>query len=146
MKALRTKLSTYAIALLLACGFASPSMAGSGDFAGIYGALWASAGGAEISGTHTAGRNGDDAGENQDISRGQVGAVFPLAGYEIGFNLPLGDMFFLGVGHSWVQGVLRHGRIRVSVCQLGEHREYGDYVHADRSNDGEHLLRNRSCH
>ena len=57
MKSIRTKLSTYAIALLIACGLASPSMAGSGDFAGISGALWASAGGAEISGTHEAGRN-----------------------------------------------------------------------------------------
>jgi len=26
---------------------------------------------------------------------------YPLAGYEIGFNLPIGSMFFLGVGHSW---------------------------------------------
>jgi len=107
MKAIRTKLSTFAIALLLACGFATPSMAGSSDFAGIYGALWASAGGAEISGTHTAGRNstGDSTtNAKQDISRGQVGAVFPLAGYEIGFNLPLGNIFFIGVGHSWTQG------------------------------------------
>ena len=54
MKALRTKLSTYAIALLLSFGFASPSTAGSSDFSGIYGALWASAGGAEIDGSHTA--------------------------------------------------------------------------------------------
>jgi len=106
MKAIRIKISTFAIALLLACGFATPSMAGSSDFAGIYGALWASAGGAEISGTHTAGRNptGTETHNNaQDISRGQVGAVFPLAGYEIGFNLPLGDKFFIGVGHSWTQ-------------------------------------------
>jgi len=107
MKTIRTKISTYAFALLITCGFASPSMAGSSDFAGIYGALWASAGGAEISGTHSAGRNvtGTETHNNaQDISRGQVGAVFPLAGYEIGFNLPIGNMFFLGVGHSWTQG------------------------------------------
>ena len=35
MKALRTKLSTYAIALLFVFGFSTPSMAGSSDFAGI---------------------------------------------------------------------------------------------------------------
>jgi len=98
MKALRTKLSTYAIALLLSFGLGSPAMAGSSDFAGIYGALWASAGGAEIDGTHTA-----RGATSQDITQGQVGGIFPVAGYEVGFNLPLGDTFFLGIGHSWVQ-------------------------------------------
>ena len=88
MKALRTKLSAYAIALLISCGFTAPSMAGSGDFSGIYGALWASAGGAEIDGTHTD--------QSAAVTEGQAGGVFPVAGYEIGFNLPLGDIFFLG--------------------------------------------------
>ena len=95
MKALRTKLSTYAIALFISCGFTAPSIAGSSDFSGIYGALWGSAGGAQIDGRHT-----DQSGETTE---GQVGGVFPVAGYEIGFNLPLGDVFFLGGGHSWTQ-------------------------------------------
>jgi len=95
MKALRTKLSTYAIALFISCGFTTTLMAGSGDFAGIYGAFTGSAGGAAISGRHV-----DQSGR---ITEGQVGGVFPIAGYEIGFNLPLGDMFFLGVGHAWSQ-------------------------------------------
>ena len=47
MKTLRTKICTYVIALLVSCGFATISMAGSSDFAGIYGAFNASAGGAE---------------------------------------------------------------------------------------------------
>jgi len=101
MKALRTKLSTYAIALLLSCGFSSPLMAGSSDFSGIYGALFGSAGGAEIDGTHTA---RDTTAEAGDVTQGQVGGIFPIGGYEVGFNLPLGDMFFLGIGHSWVRG------------------------------------------
>ena len=96
MKALRTKICTYVIALLVSCGFATISMAGSSDFAGIYGAFNASAGGAQINGTHT-----DSGGQ---ASAGQVGGVFPLAGYEIGFNLPLGDLFFIGAGHSWTKG------------------------------------------
>mgnify|MGYP001168161638 CR=1 FL=1 len=100
MKALRTILSTYAIALLMSCGFATTSMAGSSDFSGIYGALWAAGGGAEIDGTHT---TRDDTTTVGDITAGQVGGIVPLGGYEIGFNLPLGDIFFLGVGHSWVQ-------------------------------------------
>jgi len=93
MKALRTKISTYAIVLLISCGFAVPTMAGSSDFAGIYGAFTGSAGGAQVNGRHV-----DQGGQ---ISEGKVGAVFPVAGYEIGFNLPLGSMFFLGAGHSW---------------------------------------------
>jgi len=96
MKALRTKVCTYAIALLVSCGFATTSIAGSGDFAGIYGAFTGSAGGAAINGTHV-----DQSGQR---TTGQVGGVFPLAGYEVGFNLPLGPVFFLGAGHSWTKG------------------------------------------
>jgi len=102
MKALRTKLSTYAIALLFVFGLSTPSMAGSSDFAGIYGAVWASAGGAEIDGTHTANCSANCS-ASENITKGQVGGIVPLGGYEIGFNVPLGGAFFLGVGHSWVQ-------------------------------------------
>lgn len=105
MKALRTKVSTCAIALLMSCGLATTSMAGSSDFSGIYGAFTASAGGAQIDGRHV-NRGGE-------INEGQVGGVFPMAGYEIGFNLPLGDIFFIGAGHSWTAGgnaVLAEGR------------------------------------
>ena len=99
MKALRTKICTYAIALLTSLGLATTSaQAGSADFAGIYGALNASAGGAQISGTHTGG-------STNEVNEGKVGVVFPMAGYEVGFNLPLGPVFFLGAGHSWTKGV-----------------------------------------
>ena len=93
MKALRTKIGTYAVVLLMSCGFTVPLMAGSSDFAGIYGALTGSAGGAQVNGRHVS--------QDGEISEGKVGAVFPVAGYEVGFNLPLGDLFFLGAGHSW---------------------------------------------
>jgi hypothetical protein len=76
-------------------------MAGSSDFSGIYGALFGSAGGAEIDGTHT---TRDLTANVGDVTAGQVGGIFPVGGYEVGFNLPLGDNFFIGVGHSWVQG------------------------------------------
>jgi len=105
MKALRTKISTYAIALLMGCGFATTSMAGSDDFAGIYGAVTGSAAGAQIDGRHV--------NQSSEVNEGQVGGVFPMAGYEIGFNLPLGSVFFLGAGHSWTVGgnaVLAEGR------------------------------------
>ena len=96
MKALRTKISTYAIALLISCGLATTSMAGSSDFSGIYGAFTGSAGGAQIDGKHV--------NQSGEVNKGQVGGVFPMAGYEVGFNLPLGSVFFLGVGHSWTKG------------------------------------------
>ena len=96
MKALRLKISTYAVALLMAIGLSTTSHAGSSDFAGIYGAFNASAGGAAINGTHT--------NQSSEITEGQLGGVFPLAGYEVGFTLPVGDVFFIGVGHSWTKG------------------------------------------
>jgi len=96
MKALRMKVSTCALALLISCGLATTSMAGSSDFSGIYGAFTGSAGGAQIDGRHV--------NRDSEINEGQVGGVFPMAGYEIGFNLPIGDMFFLGAGHSWTIG------------------------------------------
>jgi hypothetical protein len=96
MKALRIKLRIYAIALLISVGFTTTSIAGSGDFAGIYGAFTGSAGGAQIDGRHV--------NQSSEINEGQVGGVFPLAGYEVGFNLPIGPVFFLGAGHSWTKG------------------------------------------
>jgi len=97
MKALRTTISTYAIALFTSLVMMITSaQAGSSDFAGIYGAFNASAGGAQISGTHTGGTT-------NEVNEGKVGGVFPIAGYEVGFNLPLGPYFFLGAGHSWSQ-------------------------------------------
>jgi len=104
MKALRTWLSTNAIALLIACGFSSPSIAGSSDFSGIYGAFWGSAGGAQVDGTHTTGRDNTGASQLGDVTSGKVGGVFPLAGVELGFNFPLGDSIFIGVGASKTQG------------------------------------------
>lgn len=86
--------SVYAgsIALLLSLGTTAAN-AGSGDFAGIYGAVYGSAGGAQIDGTHS----NKDASE---VASGVTGGAFPLGGYEVGFNLPLGDLFFIGVGRN----------------------------------------------
>jgi len=92
MKALRTKICTYAIALLVGVGLSTPSNAGSSDFAGIFAAVSGSAGGAMIDGRHV--------NQSSEVNNGQLGAVFPMAGYELGFNLPLGPVFFIGVGAS----------------------------------------------
>jgi len=120
MKALRTKISTYAIALLMSCGFATTLMAGSSDFSGIYGAFTGSAGGAQIDGRHV--------NQSSEINEGQIGGVFPMAGYEIGFNLPLGDIFFIGAGHSWTAGgnaVLAEGREQKNLGGSGNDSEDG---------------------
>ena len=54
MKALRTKICTYAIALLASISFASPALAGSSDFSGVFIAGHAEMNVIAIDGTHTA--------------------------------------------------------------------------------------------
>jgi len=88
MKALRTKICTYAIALLVGLGFATPTFAGSSDFSGIFIAGHAELNVVAIDGTHTVG-------DGDEVTQGTVGGFAPTAGYEIGFNLPLGDTFFV---------------------------------------------------
>jgi hypothetical protein len=97
MKAIRTNICAYAVVLLASLGLATtPSFAGSSDFTGIYGAIHASVNGVGIDGTHTD--------SNSEKTDGMVGAFVPAGGAEIGFNLPLGDVFFLGVGVTQIAG------------------------------------------
>jgi len=103
MKALRTQICTYAIALLGSIGFASQTLAGSSDFAGIFIAGHAEMNVVAIPGTHTAGGTGSDSSggtENVEVTHGTIGAMTPTAGYELGFNLPLGDTFFVTLGYA----------------------------------------------
>jgi hypothetical protein len=105
MKALRTTICAYAIALLVSFGFVSSALAGSAEFGGIFGALHVSMNGAEINGSHTTGKGDSEGGGTLDEStKGRLGAVIPVAGYELGFNLPLGDVFFLGIGGTMING------------------------------------------
>jgi len=105
MKALRTKICTYAIALLASIGFATPTLAGSSDFSGIFIAGHAELNVVAIDGTSTtpgqgetvAGTGGSD---NTETTQGTIGGFAPTAGYEIGFNMPLGDTFFVTVGYA----------------------------------------------
>ena len=96
MKALRTRICTYAIAFLVTLGLATPSLAGSSTFTGIYGAVKGSMAGASFDGTHT-----DNDGQ---VTKGQGGGISPVFGVEAGFNLPLGDVFFIGLGGTWNTG------------------------------------------
>jgi len=98
MKALRTKLCTYAIALLATIGFATSTLAGSSDFSGVWIAGHAELNVVAIDGTHTDGSTNTV--DQKGISSGTIGGFAPTAGYEVGFNLPLGDTFFVTVGYA----------------------------------------------
>jgi len=103
MKALRTKISTYAIALLSSVMLATPTLAGSSDFSGIFIAGHAELNVVAIPGTHTAGADTTESAGNStnvEVTEGAAGGFAPTAGYEVGFNLPLGDTFFVTVGFA----------------------------------------------
>jgi len=106
MKALRTKICTYAIALLTSIGFATPSSAGSSDFSGIWLAGHAQMNMVAIDGTFT-----DSDGQ---ATQGVAGGYAPTAGYEVGFNLPLGSVFFVTVGYSDVSGKAKIAKVKNS--------------------------------
>ena len=92
MKALKTKICSYAIALLVSVGFTTPTQAGSSDFSGIWVAGHAEMNVVAISGTFLDSDN--------QRSEGVAGGYAPTAGWEAGFNFPLGDTFFLTVGFA----------------------------------------------
>jgi len=107
MKALRTKICAYAIALLASIGFATPTLAGSSDFSGIFIAGHAELNvvaidGSSRTGAGNDGSDGANAGRSDNIetTQGTIGGFAPTAGWEIGFNLPLGDTFFVTVGFA----------------------------------------------
>jgi len=95
MKALRTKICTYAIALLASVGFASPLVAGSSDFSGIWIAGHAELNVVAIDGTHT---NAANNALDVETAAGTIGGFAPTAGWEAGFNIPLGPVFFITAG------------------------------------------------
>ena len=105
MNALRTTICAYAVVLVasLSLAMTTPLKAGSSDFAGIYGAIHVSVNGASIDGSHNGGTD-SVGGIADERTTGKVGAFIPVAGYELGFNLPLGGVFFLGVGGTVVDG------------------------------------------
>jgi len=94
MKALRTKICTYAIALLTSICFATPSSAGSSDFSGIWIAGHAELNVVAIDGTHS------ETTDTHETDAGTVGGFAPTAGYEVGFNIPIGPVFFVTVGYA----------------------------------------------
>jgi len=96
-KALTKKISTYAIALLASIGFATPTIAGSSDFSGIWIAGHAELNVVAIDGSHIENNTNGNGGK---VTQGTAGGFAPTAGWELGFNLPLGDTFFVTVGYA----------------------------------------------
>ena len=92
MTKLRKPMLTSACALLASTGIA---MAGSSDFGGLYVGVQGSVNGIELDGKHTDGTNAA-------ITKGTAGAIAEVAGFEAGWNIPMGDSFFLGVGAMWI--------------------------------------------
>lgn len=87
MKIIRLIISSACV--LMASLIAIPAHAGSSDFAGPYISVQASTNGAELSGVYS-----DNDGS---ATEGTGGKVFPAAGASIGFNIPLGHVFFIGI-------------------------------------------------
>ena len=102
MKAIKT----LAITLLASMSLSSPLVAGSADFAGIWGGVQASINGVTVDGTHTSSSDNIVA-SNISVNKGGVGAIAPIAGIEAGFNLPLGDIFIIGVGGTLISGTAK---------------------------------------
>ena len=82
--------------LLLASLAAIPAQAGSSDFAGPYIAVQASVNAGLLSGRY------ED--NDKQVTEGTGGHGFPIAGGAIGFNIPLGHVFFLGIEGSFDPG------------------------------------------
>ena len=92
MTKLRKPMLTSACALLASTGIA---MAGSSDFGGLYVGVQGSVNGIELDGKHT---DGTDAA----VTKGTAGAIAEVVGFEAGWNIPMGDSFFLGIGGMWI--------------------------------------------
>ena len=88
MKKMRTML-VGACALLFTSLVATPSIAGSDDFAGPYVAIQGSMHGAIV--------NGNATNSNDEITTGTIGDVFGAAGFEAGYLFPAGDNVLLGI-------------------------------------------------
>jgi len=84
---------------LVACLVATPLMADSGNFAGPYIGIQASAVGVELDGSHTSGQDGIG-----ETTTGTIGRMAIIGAVEAGYAIPLGTNFLLDIGASYVDG------------------------------------------
>lgn len=90
MKLIRVIISSAC--LLLASIAAIPAQAGSSDFSGPYIAVTGAVNGGFLSGTYTD--------EDGMVTDGTGGHPYGAVGGAIGFNIPLGPVFFIGIEGS----------------------------------------------
>jgi hypothetical protein len=85
------------IASVIAITFLStPSIAGSGDFAGPFIQVSAVSIGAELDGQYTDGTG--------TVTKGTGGRIAQIGSIDVGYTLPLGDSFLIGIGVSGMPG------------------------------------------
>lgn len=116
MKNLKKIICAYTFVLF---GFASPVLAGSADFAGIYAAVHASFNGASMHGTHSGGSTVD----GNEVTQGNIGTFAPIGGWEAGFSLPLGETFFVSAGTKRVSGAARLGDWRTTPSSSADEEQ-----------------------
>ena len=87
------KLQAIIFAVLITTFAPTAVMAGSESFAGPYLGIMATVNGGEADGKVT--------NSNNNVSNGSLGKVYGTVGLDLGWNLPIGDNFILGVGGSW---------------------------------------------
>lgn len=92
----KLKSALYGAIFLIASTVSTPVLAGAGDFAGPFIAVQAASAGVEMDGSHTD--------EDGAITKGSVGGLTPLAGLELGYNIPVSDNVFITVGGVWNSG------------------------------------------
>ncbi len=89
MKKLKSML--YGAYIMLACIATTPAWSGSADFAGPFISIQGASAGVALDGRHTS--------EDGEHTEGTAGKVVPLAGAEIGYNIPITDSLFISVGY-----------------------------------------------
>jgi len=96
MKNIKTLIAACALMLM---GFSSSVMSDSSNFAGPYIGLQGSSVGVGVEGQQTGGA--DDVNEE---AKAPVGITGVTAGYEVGYAIPVGSMFLLDIGGSFIDG------------------------------------------
>jgi len=123
VRTFKKQVCAYAVVLLASVGLMSPVQAGSSDFAGINVGLMAGVVGASINGTHTGGTS-TTGGATDEVTQGTIGKFTPIGGWEVGFNLPLGDVFFIGAGATYLDG----GSASIAESDTSDHNSDADFT------------------
>ena len=90
----KLKMALCGTLALMLTSFTTPVLAGASDFAGPYIAFHGAAHGFQLDGEHKD--------SNGIVTKGTGGFTTPVAGLELGYNIPIGSTFFVDIGARWV--------------------------------------------